>query len=197
MILLRFIVNLCGLLVFLWLVGLTAFAAHIMGMEEPKAAEVTKTTDAIVVLTGGSERITMGFELLNAGKAKKLFISGVHTGLTLDQLIGKFPVSAKLRQCCITLGHAANTTFGNAVETREWVETEHIHSLRLVTANYHMPRSLLVLRAALPETIIEPHPVAPDNVILNDWWQHPGTARLLISEYMKFVFAALQIWARS
>ena len=194
MIFLRFIrilVSLLGLTAFVWLVGLTAFVTHITSLTEPTIDNTTANTDAIVVLTGGSERITAGFELLNAGKAKQLFISGVHSGLTLDQLIGKTTVDKQLRGCCITLGHYANTTFGNAVETRDWVKAHDIHSLRLVTANYHMPRSLMVLQSAMPEMPITPHPVTPDNVKLNDWWEHPGTARLLVMEYSKFVYAAL------
>ena len=35
----------------------------------------SSSTDAIVVLTGGRQRLETGLELLAAGKAKKLFIS--------------------------------------------------------------------------------------------------------------------------
>ena len=41
------------------------------------------------------------------------------------------------------LGHAADNTLGNALETGAVDAAEGFHSLRLVTASYHMPRSLL------------------------------------------------------
>ena len=62
-------------------------------------------------------------------------------------------------------------------------------SLRLVTANYHMPRSLLQFRHALPDATIIAHPVFPDHVKQDSWWQWPGTARLIIGEYNKFLVA--------
>ena len=147
-----------------------------------------------MVLTGGSERVTTGLELVNARKGSKLFISGVHPGLALYRLLGNQSVSKSLRDCCITLGHEAESTMGNAEETLAWMNKENYHSLRLVTANYHMPRSLMIFRAALPEIKIVPHPITPDSVKLDDWWAHPGTASLLITEYNKYLLAVLRLW---
>ena len=85
-------------------------------------------TDAIVVLTGGSERMSAGLALLMDHKGKKLFISGVYPGLTLDRLLNNQPVPQELRACCIVLDHAAESTFGNADETRIFMEIEGYHS---------------------------------------------------------------------
>jgi len=180
------------LLVIFWLAGFIVFIHAIEVVGEASVTPDLQTTDAIVVLTGGSERVATGLELLNAGKGKKLFISGVHHGLSLDRVLGNQQVSKDLRDCCIILGHAAASTRGNAEETQTWMALENYRSLRLVTANYHMPRSLLVFHAAMPESVIIPHPVAPDSVKLEDWWQHPGTVSLLITEYNKYLFAALR-----
>lgn len=182
-----------GALAALWLIGLCVFALHIEALAEPLIGPNLAAADAIVVLTGGSERLVTGLELLKSSKGKKLFISGVHPGLTLDHLLGSQPMAQKLRDCCIILGHAAESTMGNAEETQTWLALENYHSLRLVTANYHMPRSLLIFRATLPDIAIIPHPVAPDSVKLSEWWMHPGTASLLVTEYNKYLLAVLRV----
>jgi len=176
-----------------WLYGFLQFVHAIESLREPALTPDLQNADAIVVLTGGSERVTTGIELLESGRGKKLFISGVHKGLTLDGVLGAQPVAADLRACCIVLGHQAGSTIGNALETQLWMTAENYHSLRLVTANYHMPRSLLLFHATMPNIEIIPHPVTPDSVKLFQWWLHPGTITLLATEYNKFMFANLRL----
>ena len=48
------------------------------------------STEAIVVLTGGSERLEEGLNLLSERKAKKLFISGVYRGVEVSRLLALF-----------------------------------------------------------------------------------------------------------
>ncbi|MBY0512110.1 MAG: YdcF family protein, partial [Rhodospirillaceae bacterium] len=90
----------------------------------------------------------------------------------------------------VTVGTAANNTPGNALETAAWARTMNVHSIRLVTAAYHMRRSLLEFHAAMPGIAIVPHAVFPRNV-KSDWWRWPGTASLFAREYTKF----LATWA--
>jgi len=189
----RFILVFIGLIAVIWFGGLMLFVANIEDLKEPALTAELQSTDAIVVLTGGSDRLTTGFELLKLGKAKKLFISGVHQGLTLDHLITSKQVTKELRDCCVILGHAAESTIGNADETLTWMAIENYHSLRLVTSNYHMARSLLIFHAAMPDVKIIPHPVTPDSVKLSGWWSRPGTASLLVTEYNKYLYAIFRL----
>ena len=177
----------------LWLAGLLVFVDHIQSLDAATMDTNATTVDAIVVLTGGSERVHTGLELLKAGKGKKLFISGVHPGLGLESLLSNEAVSADLRTCCITLGHAADSTEGNAEETQNWLALENYHSLLLVSAIYHMPRSLLLFRRMMPEMAITPHPIAPESVKLDEWWRHAGTANLLAVEYDKYLWVRLML----
>ncbi|HEU0117060.1 MAG TPA: YdcF family protein [Alphaproteobacteria bacterium] len=188
----RFVILASGLAAVAWLLGLLVFVADVNGMAEVEDAAAP--TDAIVVLTGGSERIDAGLQLLKAGKGHKLFISGVHPGLKLDQLLTGQTVPKDLHDCCIILGHAAETTIGNAEETQTWMGIENYHSMRLVTSNYHMRRSLMIFHAAMPEMKIVPSPVVPDSVKLDRWWQRHGTASLLIVEYDKYLLAMFRLW---
>lgn len=190
----RGLIFLIGAAALVWVAGLVVFVMRVEAMGEPALNSELETTDAIVVLTGGSERVATGLALLKAEKARKLFISGVHSGLTLDHVLGSQSVTREMRECCIALGHAAESTMGNAEETLTWLDLENAHSLRLVTANYHMPRSLLIFHTAMPEIKIIPHPVAPESVRFDNWWSHPGTASLLVTEYTKYLGTLLRLW---
>jgi uncharacterized SAM-binding protein YcdF (DUF218 family) len=170
-----------------WAGGLVWFARSI-----PTAvADPDSSTDAIVVLTGGSLRVQSGLALLAAGKAKKLFVSGVYHSTDVAALLRVSRQSPEHIACCIVLGHEADNTRGNALETAEWMRKEGFHSLRLVTASYHMPRSLLEFSRAMPEVRIVPNPVFPESV-KRRWWAWPGTASLVIGEYLKYLVAVVR-----
>lgn len=157
----------------------------------PRAVEdETTRTDAVVVLTGGSERVQQGLALLDAQMGQKLFISGVYHAVDVNALIDLAENKPGHLSCCITLGYEANDTRGNAVETAAWMAEEGYGSLRLVTAVYHMPRSLLEFRRAMPRAGIVPHPVYPEGFHLEDWWRWPGSASLLAQEFAKYLLAS-------
>jgi uncharacterized SAM-binding protein YcdF (DUF218 family) len=167
----------------LWLAGLAWFATP------PAAESQAASTDAIVVLTGGSLRLQSGFELLREGKGRKLFVSGVNQQVDLDDLAHVSGNAAEWVSCCVALGHEADNTLGNAHETARWIRSQGFRSLRLVTAWYHMPRSLLEFDRAMPEIYIVAHPVFPEQVKRQHWWTWRGTAALLTSEYVKYLVA--------
>jgi uncharacterized SAM-binding protein YcdF (DUF218 family) len=171
-----------------WLAGLIVFAADI----PDRLIDATSHTDAIVVLTGGSERLDTGVALLRQGMAEKLFVSGVHSGVDVTELLHLSRQKPDPLECCVVIGHAADSTWGNAIETAEWMRSQGYHSLRLVTGNYHMRRSLSEFRHALPTAVIIANPVFPDAVKRDRWWLWPGTAHLIIGEYMKFLLGLLR-----
>jgi uncharacterized SAM-binding protein YcdF (DUF218 family) len=172
-----------------WLLGLVWFAATVPGrVDDPATA-----TDAIVVLTGGSERVATGLALLDAALGRKLFVSGVHKGVDVTELLKSARARHPQLACCIVLGYSADDTVGNAAETAAWMAGERFRTLRLVTAAYHMRRSLLEFRHAMPGATIVPHPVFPD-AVKSEWWRWPGTAHLLATEYTKYLAAVVRHW---
>jgi len=168
-----------------WGLGLVWFAGAIPG----RVADPDTPTDAIVVLTGGSERLAAGLDLLAAGRARKLFVSGVYRGVEVAELLRLSRQAPERLRCCITLGYTAGDTEGNARETAAWMAAEGYTSLRLVTANYHLRRSLLEFARAMPRATVIAHPVFPPGFKREDWWRWPGTARLLAVEYNKYLAA--------
>ena len=177
-----------------WAGGLVGFIDSIP--REPGSAAVP--TDAIVVLTGGSGRLEEGLRLLAFRRAGSLFVSGVYQGVDLARLLqgvgplDDAPLNPETVACCIELGHGAGNTEGNARETAAWIAARGFRSLRLVTADYHMQRSLLEFRRAMPDVDILPHPVFPGLVNRDGWWHSPGTAALLMNEYSKYLVAQLR-----
>ncbi len=150
-----------------------------------------RKSDAIVVLTGGGARVAEGLRLLARGEADRLLISGVHPDTQLEALLALAPEVPAALSARITLDRAATDTVGNARETAEWVRDGDIDSLRVVTAAYHMPRSLLELRRSLPEVELIPHPVFPDGVEQRRWWTSSQTTSLLMQEYLKYLVALI------
>ncbi len=172
----------------IWVVGLFFFAAMMpTAVDRPEVR-----TDAIVVLTGGSGRLRAGLDLLIDGKANQLFVSGVYRGVDVTQLLAVQKQRPDEVENRISIGNADNT-IENAAESGVWMADQDYRSLRLVTAAYHMPRSLLEFHAAMPDVDIVPHPVFPEHVKQDEWWAWPGTTALTISEFNKFLIAWLRL----
>ena len=187
----RMIMRLGGVLAMLgaaWAGGLFWFAASIPEAVSDPAAR----TDAIVVLTGGSGRLGAGLELLSVDRARKLFVSGVYRGVDVAKLLELARRTPEELRCCVEIGYSADNTAGNAAETATWMRKQGYRSLRIVTANYHMPRSLLEFGFVMPATMLIAHPVFPAHVKRDRWWAWPGTAYLIVSEYNKFILAWLR-----
>ncbi len=164
-----------------WTAGFIHFANGL-----PRAVpDETVQTDAIVVFTGGSLRLETGLGLLSDGKAKKLFISGVHRGVDVTEMQRVWKQDPDTVDCCIVLGYEADDTAGNAKESADWVHKEGYTSIRLVTASYHMPRSLAEFEILAPDVTVIPHPVFPGHVKTEEWYKYPGSAFLVAGEYTK------------
>lgn len=71
-------------------------------------------------------------------------------------------------------------------------EKNNIRSIRLVTSNYHMPRSMAEFRANNREVTILAHPVYSERVRKN-WWRSWRSFVLIASEYNKFLY----VWIKN
>ena len=172
-----------------WAGGFVWFAYDMpRGVDDPAAG-----TAALVVLPGGSKRLNEGLMLLRQGRAKKLFVSGVHRGVDVADLLRVAQQSPQEVQCCIALGYAADNTAGNAAETARWMKEQGYRSLRLVTSGYHMPRALAEFRAAMPGAAMAPHPVFSDSFPAVGWWTRGAAVALAAAEYTKYLAAIARI----
>jgi len=179
-------------IVLLAIIGaLLAFAAGFLwfiGKVATSEVALDQRADGIVVLTGGASRIVDGVELLAAGRGKRLLISGAHRGTSSGEIARLVPDHTRLVACCVDLDYSLNTS-GNAVETKRWAEGRGFRSLIVVTSSYHMPRTLAELARRMPGVTLVPYPVVTDKMRSEAWWSSVSAAKLLFSEYVKYLFA--------
>jgi uncharacterized SAM-binding protein YcdF (DUF218 family) len=152
-----------------------------------------RSAEGIVVLTGGALRINDAVELLAAGRGRRLLITGVNPITHSKELARLTPQYRALFGCCIDLDHTAQNTIGNAVETRRWTRARGFHSLLVVTSAYHMPRAIAELSHELPDVALIEFPVLTERQRAEPWWSNGATARLVMSEYLKFVAAVVRM----
>ena len=150
--------------------------------------------DAVVVLTGGEDRIAAGLHLIENRYGRRLLVSGVNRtiGSPLD-LSRKIGGNAAIYRCCVDIGHDALDTIGNAGEARSWVEAKGFRSLIVVTSSYHMPRSLAEFTIAMPTVKLIAYPVPSRHYHLAVWWRHLPTARMLLGEYTKYLLSMTRL----
>ena len=173
----------CVLLALLaaYLAGFLYYVSRVP-VRTPRAARA----DGIVALTGGGDRLSAATVLLERGLGRRLLITGVHATTTKDAL-KRISHGGHRFDCCVDLGFQAENTQGNARETATWAREHNYKSLVLVTASYHMPRSLAEFGAQMPGIRLVPYPVAPPHFNLRGWWHDPLAFSVLQWEYLKYV----------
>ena len=159
-----------------WVLGLGYFFFKLPPTIDAAAIE---ENDGIVVLTGGAGRLEAGLVLLEKKKARRLLISGVNPVVEPSELSRLTGTEEALFACCIDLDRAANTE-ANAVETARWARGHDYKRILIVTADYHVPRSLLLFRRALPEARLTAYPVKGDWPVV-----------FIVREYNKYAFTLL------
>lgn len=158
-----------------WILGFAWFALLL-----PQPAAIAPT-DAVVVLTGGANRIDRALEILKSGKSDKMLISGVDRDVKPPELAAQYPGSGKYFDCCIDLGFQSVDTRSNALETADWVKRNKVKSLRLVTHDWHMRRARFELNRALPSGI----------AVTNDAVATQPSLGALFKEYNKYWLRAV------
>jgi uncharacterized SAM-binding protein YcdF (DUF218 family) len=154
-----------------WLLGLVWFAVTLPGPSD------VASTDAIIVLTGGKGRFQRGLEVLAAGRAKRMLVSGVDPVVRRREFEAVQGVPPHLSQCCIDLGKEATDTITNAEEAKVWIKRYQFKSVRLVTTDWHMRRAAFEMRRGFDPSIF---------VVIDAVKGNPGLVTLAV-EYNKYL----------
>jgi uncharacterized SAM-binding protein YcdF (DUF218 family) len=165
-------------LVVIWILGFMLYYSKI----DAGKGEAVTDADAILVWTGGAGRIRAAVNLLKEGRAQRLLVSGVHPDVAESDIRAMTDTATKLSECCIDLDHTARNSLGNARESAAWARSHDFKDLILVTADYHMPRSLVLMRRAMPEATIKPSRVHSE-----------ASLKYLVVEYNKYLITLLRI----
>lgn len=174
----RWLVRLVAFLPLLWALGFVAFAILL-----PGPADINIQTDAIVVPTGGPGRIARGVQVLAAGKAPRMFISGADRSTSAASIARVGSLDRRLFACCVDVGHEASNTRANAEETLEWLKGRKAKSLRLVTTDWHMPRARFELENVIGNNVR----------IVSDAVDSEADLGVLVREYNKYLLRRIAV----
>jgi len=169
-----------ALILLLYAIGFIVYAVTLGSPapdDEPKS-------DAAVVLTGGSGRIEYALDVLRAGKAGRLFISGTDPLVTKADLVRRNPGRTRILKCCVDLGSEAKDTRSNAEETGRWLKRHNYRAVRLITSDWHMRRALYEFKRVLGSD----YEIVPDAV------RTQPRFLTLFGEYNKYVLRRISIW---
>lgn len=142
--------------------------------------------DVIVVLTGNTNRIVKGYELLQSKHSKKMFISGVNPIVEKKDIKSIFQNNDNkknnLFDCCVFLGKNAKDTRSNAIEVFKWMKSQKLNSAVLITSDFHMPRSILEFKKSNNHIKIDYYPVKTNNKNFVD----------IFDEFLRFCFVRVK-----
>ncbi len=144
------------------------------------------TADCAVVLTGGSNRVREGLDLLSRGQVRKLIISGVFANAQLREIFPLWTFYGNVHEKDVVLDRRSNTTYGNAQQTLPIVEALGCRDVALVTSNVHMYRAIRTFQATYPP-----------NLTITRFAVHPGRAESTLVEVSTEVLKSLfySLWA--
>ena len=143
--------------------------------------------DVIVVLTGSSDRIKKGFQLLEFNYSKKMFISGVNPLVRKNDLKKIIDIENSIEKnnlftCCVFIGKEAKNTRTNALEVINWMKKNNLISAILVTSDFHIPRSILEFQNNSNHIKITPWPVKTKN----------NNSITFFKEFLRFSFVRIK-----
>ena len=131
------------------------FAYYIYWVESYKMNTST-ITDSVVVFDTAPQKVEYGTALLKAGYAPILFLPSANSTITLDNIISQYKVIPGQ-----VIYGINNRTYNNETEEiSDFIITNRIKSIRLVTNDYAMPRVIEALTKLIPSSYnfqIVPH----------------------------------------
>jgi uncharacterized SAM-binding protein YcdF (DUF218 family) len=143
-----------------------------------------KTADAILVLTGGENRIAAGFRAWEEGKGKELFILGAGREATLSSILPAGTEISPAQLLRIHIEGWSENTLENAFSAKSAVVSRGYREVIIVTSDYHVPRAYLAMRKILPPDIsISVSPVVSNWRRKGAWHRLP---RLFLVEGWKY-----------
>ena len=98
---------------------------------------------------------------------------------------------SELFDCCIYYGNEAINTKENAAEVKEWIESNDIDTILLVSSYYHLPRSKIIFENKMPLINILLIPSDDNFFESKEFLTHLFNLKLMIIEYSKIIFITI------
>jgi uncharacterized SAM-binding protein YcdF (DUF218 family) len=155
-------------------------------------SEQPRASDAIIVLSGSSERDIYAADLYNLGFSRIIIMSGC--GQTAEVMAAR-AIKKGVKSEDIIKEQKAVSTYENAVLTREVMLQNGFQSAIVVSSPFHMRRSRLVFERVYKNTGISLTYCAVPPTLSSDTQQAPAVfRRSVIVEYAKLIYYWVRYW---
>lgn len=148
---------LVGAVLFIYIIG---FGLFWHGLPKHSTAMVHHKLEALVVFTGGAGRIQAASTYLKNGFSGPVLVSGVYPGVKIETLFPETK-STDVSLDNVELDYNALSTVDNVAITTAWAKQNRLRKIGLITAFYHVPRSLLLFKRKEANLDVTPLPVFP------------------------------------
>lgn len=193
--------KLLGLLAFLALLiggavfGVSRFVAtdDLAGCGDAPGTGECAPADAIVAISGGdtSARTSEAVALFKQGWAKTLIVSGAAldpTGPSNAAVMRREAIAAGVPNDAILVDELSQDTSGNALGVAQMARDNNLHTIIVVTSPYHQRRAGIVFKRAFNDIgNVRNHPTPADKYWPAQWWLHPTSWYLAVTEMIKTV----------
>jgi uncharacterized SAM-binding protein YcdF (DUF218 family) len=155
------------------------FLFFVKGLPIESQVPILKETqfDGVIAYTGGKYRIGTAALIIKNGFKGPVLISGVYPGLDMSKVYQALELTKQQTQQ-INIDYSAVSTVGNVEQTLNWVKSNNLSKVLIITSYYHVPRTQLLLNnMADAKTQFVSYPVFSNN----------ATISLLFSEYIKIL----------
>jgi len=97
--------------------------------------------DLIVVFTGGKGRIQTAFEKSTEFKQPHIFITGVYSKLTVEQIIKQYQHIATIDPNSFEIDYEAHNTIENVISTLRYIkQNSNLKKVMVISSDYHIMR---------------------------------------------------------
>ena len=158
------------------------FIKFYLSIKNYKSEENTNI-QGIAVLTGGKGRIAEGIKIFRENPGSYLLISGVDKSIEIEEIM---PLDF-LKNPRVFIDKNSETTLDNAKEIIEWSYKNKIKNISIITSDYHMPRSMLVLFKKGKELSFYANPVPSSIYFKKHLFRDFKLLQFLLEEYFKYL----------
>ncbi len=146
--------------------------------------EAPQKADAIIVLSGGENRIQKGIELYKQQYAPYLILSNAN-----EDNMDAYIIARNVPKRSVFFETNADSTYKNALYTKEIMTKHHLKSAIVVTSNFHTRRTKMNFNKVYQGTGISFTYVAVDTPGFDphSWWQSKNGRHIVFDEYVKYI----------
>lgn len=137
-------------------------------------------SSTIVVLTGNAGRLNAAIDLMLLNTKARLLITGVAKGVKYSEIIK----NKNIKETRIILGYNAQSTLGNAIETKIWIQKNNFKDFILITDDWHMQRALVLFKNSMPNIRIFPYRLKSKNNLKENFY---------FEEHLKYLISHIQV----